>query len=376
MLSIGLLDKPEETKYYDYLLTDPKDAPFASFRFHYRSRRNLRELQLIPPEHSLPSPSISSGRVGLTRSDTKRGFPFQEADSKRFSFDFESLNDTGLDYSQPSTAALNTESRHCRLSDGWGSPHKSPALTPASARTGRVPEPSKAVRDGFPQSYLQRPLPELPRPGILKREASARRTGHARNHSTASTVSITPSLWPYAEDPSTGNDTVELGIAKQVEVRRLHTPPRKSVVGNKRRIESPDSTTMTNYLADSSVSEYDVSHLPSEDSRESLLPSPGNYMATTGSLLERHLSNDSSSPRCQDDLDGAELRTEAGEVPGGDAENDFNRRSREYLVMSESEWIRTTPSPVQSKAHHQWTPRMWSPLPNRRKPIPPTARRA
>lgn len=35
--------------YYDWLLIDPKHSPFATFRFHYRSWKNLHQLNLVPP---------------------------------------------------------------------------------------------------------------------------------------------------------------------------------------------------------------------------------------------------------------------------------------------------------------------------------------
>ncbi|KPM38099.1 hypothetical protein AK830_g8463 [Neonectria ditissima] len=44
----GLLESPEDAYYYDWLLIDPKEYPFVSFRFHYRSWTNLRQLSLVP----------------------------------------------------------------------------------------------------------------------------------------------------------------------------------------------------------------------------------------------------------------------------------------------------------------------------------------
>ncbi|KAM0558143.1 hypothetical protein ACHAPJ_004827 [Fusarium lateritium] len=44
----GLLESPEEARFYDWILIDPKDLPFVSFRFHYRSWSNLRQLSLAP----------------------------------------------------------------------------------------------------------------------------------------------------------------------------------------------------------------------------------------------------------------------------------------------------------------------------------------
>ncbi|KAJ4306471.1 hypothetical protein N0V88_001274 [Collariella sp. IMI 366227] len=46
--SIGLLDRPQDASFYDWHLLDAKDSPFASFRLHYRSLKNLQQLNLIP----------------------------------------------------------------------------------------------------------------------------------------------------------------------------------------------------------------------------------------------------------------------------------------------------------------------------------------
>lgn len=51
MPSGGLIDQPQDSKFYDYHLRDPIDKPFATFKFHYRSWENLVALQLIPVDH-------------------------------------------------------------------------------------------------------------------------------------------------------------------------------------------------------------------------------------------------------------------------------------------------------------------------------------
>ncbi|KAK5995827.1 hypothetical protein PT974_04245 [Cladobotryum mycophilum] len=43
----GLVDRPEDMVYYDWVLDDPTYSPFASFQFHYRSWTYLCELNLI-----------------------------------------------------------------------------------------------------------------------------------------------------------------------------------------------------------------------------------------------------------------------------------------------------------------------------------------
>ena len=60
----GLLDKPQDAKFYDYHLADPKDKPFATFKFHYRSWETLNSQELIPSNYPqqllMPSASIMS----------------------------------------------------------------------------------------------------------------------------------------------------------------------------------------------------------------------------------------------------------------------------------------------------------------------------
>ncbi|KAF4989542.1 hypothetical protein FGRMN_9048 [Fusarium graminum] len=84
----GLLDWPEEACFYDWILADPKEFPFVSFRFHYRSESNLRQLNIAPDPTELedllievsnasaPHPNSSSG---LTKGEPPA--PFSEAEA-------------------------------------------------------------------------------------------------------------------------------------------------------------------------------------------------------------------------------------------------------------------------------------------------------
>ncbi|KAG7288932.1 hypothetical protein NEMBOFW57_005292 [Staphylotrichum longicolle] len=47
-IAIGLLDQPQDACFYDWHLIDAKDSPFVSFRLHYRTWKNLKQLNLIP----------------------------------------------------------------------------------------------------------------------------------------------------------------------------------------------------------------------------------------------------------------------------------------------------------------------------------------
>ncbi|KXJ92791.1 hypothetical protein Micbo1qcDRAFT_173947 [Microdochium bolleyi] len=74
----GILDRPEDTCFYDYHLLDAKDSPYATFLFHYRSMKYLEQLNLIPAlqlrsqssrsdeanyRNHKSTPSINSGRT-------------------------------------------------------------------------------------------------------------------------------------------------------------------------------------------------------------------------------------------------------------------------------------------------------------------------
>ncbi|KAM0237230.1 hypothetical protein ACHAPO_004576 [Fusarium lateritium] len=53
----GLLDSPDEARYYDWILIDPKESPFVTFRFHYRTWSNLYQLSLAPRPQKLDESS-------------------------------------------------------------------------------------------------------------------------------------------------------------------------------------------------------------------------------------------------------------------------------------------------------------------------------
>jgi hypothetical protein len=44
-------ENPQDMKFYDWILVDAKDAPYASFKFHYRNWDQLEALHLIPQNH-------------------------------------------------------------------------------------------------------------------------------------------------------------------------------------------------------------------------------------------------------------------------------------------------------------------------------------
>ncbi|KAJ8121324.1 hypothetical protein ONZ43_g2192 [Nemania bipapillata] len=86
----GLVDNPEDATYYNYYLIDAKDAPYATFCFHYRSMKYLKQLNLVP-------------QLGLDMSPVPRGsFDIQEERSaspvtQQFTFNAASLESQVFD---------------------------------------------------------------------------------------------------------------------------------------------------------------------------------------------------------------------------------------------------------------------------------------
>ena len=144
-----------------------------------------------------------------------------------------------------------------------------PELFPTVPSSMNVPQPSKVQRDAYRESYLQRPLPELPaeEPDRLSRRSSA---ASARS----ATLSITPSLLHYADEASLNPEDIEVGIAQLVQVPLSESGP--SIIQD----EEPNS-------ADYSISDYETSPKSTGDSFLGENLSPGRYLPTTGSGLER-----------------------------------------------------------------------------------------
>ncbi|KAI4594897.1 hypothetical protein LQW54_005579 [Pestalotiopsis sp. IQ-011] len=87
----GLVENPQDATFYDWLLIDAKNAPYASFRFHYRSLKYMLQLNLIPQSESrLLLPRIDSSfsavsvtpinenEVSVTTMTAADGFVFEE----------------------------------------------------------------------------------------------------------------------------------------------------------------------------------------------------------------------------------------------------------------------------------------------------------
>jgi hypothetical protein len=146
-----------------------------------------------------------------------------------------------------------------------------PELFPAIASSLKPPQPSKALRDAYHESYLQRPLPELP---VTEPTRTSRRCSVAS--AVSATLSITPSLLQYVEEGSFNTEEFEVGVAQLVQL-----PLSGSALD-----VAPDKET----AADSSSSDYETSPKSPGDSSLAQKLSPRRYLPTTGSGLERGIA--------------------------------------------------------------------------------------
>lgn len=222
MPSGGLLDKPQDSKFYDWHLKDPKDSPFATFKFHYRTWDNLTSLQLIPDNHPrtlLPaSPSVlclngaSQDLHSKLEEDTDEEEKEVIAHVKR-SMSSMILDDpwlTSVFDDSPERPESNRDHRSAYVVP----PESSPLFSRRSPET-QTSRFSAAVIDkpASPQNswkgYLDRPLPEVPtRNSSLRRQQRPDASTHSRTSSAVSHApSIAPSLLPYL-DRDTGSPEV------------------------------------------------------------------------------------------------------------------------------------------------------------------------
>ncbi|AEO56298.1 hypothetical protein MYCTH_2057586 [Thermothelomyces thermophilus ATCC 42464] len=151
-----------------------------------------------------------------------------------------------------------------------------PELFPVISSNAKVPQPSKALRDAYLESYLQRPLPQLPSEEPNRR--SRRSSAASATSATSATPSITPSLLRDLEEDSLDLEEVDIGIARVVQLAPSESAT--DLVGD-------ENSGSVNY----SVSDYETSPKSQGDSfpvEERM--SPGRYLPTTGSGLDRGIA--------------------------------------------------------------------------------------
>jgi hypothetical protein len=208
-----------------------------------------------------------------------------------------------------------------------------PKILPRTSSSRAIPQPSKALRDATMPAILGRPLPEPPGP-------ESRRSSRSSLRSTC--PSLTPSLANYVDNGNFGDDEVNIGMARTVMTSVpsvVDLPLKKPEVG------------------DGSMSDYDNSPPSTAASQSPTRHSPKKYLSTTGSVLEHDMAQ-FTSPIVQDSP-----RTVQSRLPISASEStllsDPMVSQLSTLSISESEWMRRTPSPVDRKpASRLWSPKL------------------
>ncbi|TLD19566.1 hypothetical protein PspLS_09544, partial [Pyricularia sp. CBS 133598] len=247
VLSDGLVDRPEEAAYYDYHLYDPKEAPFATFDFHYRSWQNLRQLHIIPQEElqafasttddTFDSSDLEStkpvweeleefgGGVHKKRQQTHTQHSRSSSAPRVSTYMLVDEDSSIFDYPHIDGTAASTVKRRNSFAARNYQLNSPPQLEPPTTASfsNRIPQPSKALRDSTACEFLmRRPLPELPPPDLIDDvdpRISRGSIATSRRSSVSSRApSITPSLLPYIDGESFVSESFELGVAKGVEL--------------------------------------------------------------------------------------------------------------------------------------------------------------
>ncbi|KAI1371490.1 hypothetical protein F4677DRAFT_435348 [Hypoxylon crocopeplum] len=333
-LSGGLVDNPQDATFYEYHLEDARDSPYATFYFHYRSVKYLEQLNIIPQNETRLRP-VSIGSCNSSISNPAISPPA----ACQFVFGVESLNTPVFYNSIRTTSVAVPELSQAHSLEEYIL--KSPPELPPARPTDVAPEKPKQVRGDLDMAeLLQRPLPELPK--VHLRQAS-------EESLRSNCPSLTPSLKRYAKSEDFENEEIRLSIAQHVVI------PSESM----QALELGGMN--THDQEDTSFSDYAASPTSSDTSESPALPSPNGYLPTTGSVLERQLSQfgspiAQSSPKAK-----AKLPPSRSE---GDLGGDMHIASADTLKLTESEWLRRSPSPP--RRQDKLLRRLWSPRPQQR----------
>lgn len=216
-----------------------------------------------------------------------------------------------------------------------------PKLSPLTPSNGAIPEPCKFPREGIVGNILHRPLPDLP-------------VTRSRQNSTASLrsncPSLTPSLMQYVDGDEFDREEIELVTAQPVLI------PSESMQALE--LEHGNDSKLSNL----SQSDYAASLDSTEASPSPERPSPESYLPTTGSVLERHLTEFESPVAQSSPARGrVKMRTLVEERAQSEDENDSHA---DTMDLTEAEWLRHSPSPLRRKSG--CVERLWSPRPDKR----------
>jgi hypothetical protein len=230
---VGLVENPQDMKYFEWVLVDPKDLPYATFFFHYRTLDYLQSHQLV--SHSHTRTLLHSGS-SLDHLQVPQEAPMnKDGDDSEVDDDLSFL----LDGFVKSTAKIKAP-RHPTIFDDGSNGGMHPGsrvreedcdpdfqllededvLKQFRALCSRSPVTSSSV-DGW---KYERPLPELPvrRLSLDICSSSAGHVDHSRKSSTSSGgIPVTPTLLPWL-DRGSNNSSPEhfIGVATTEHIPR------------------------------------------------------------------------------------------------------------------------------------------------------------
>ncbi|KAI0157344.1 hypothetical protein GGR57DRAFT_500964 [Xylariaceae sp. FL1272] len=327
----GLVDNPQDATYYNYYLLDPKDEPYATFLFHYRSMKWLQQLSLIPQRGLSPSPAplspvtnVGSREVSAAKTSSRLSRPFDF-------YNHSNQSSPNADISHDDSIKQFFDGKAREHPESVFEDHFQDNLVDApegslNALTYTVPKSEQRVAS----LQLYRPLPEIP-PRSLSRPSS---TSSLRSNCP----SLTPSLARYVDSEDFENEEIRLSTARPMVI----SPSMQALqLGDDKDEEN-------------SGSDYADSPGSAGSCHSSKLPSPEGYIATTGSTLERHM-NQFDSPAAFSTPTRGRSKTRKQLEP-----------SSSTLSLTEAEWLKHTPSPPCQK--RKGTPRLWSPRPGSKSP--------
>ncbi|CAL3972005.1 unnamed protein product [Diplocarpon coronariae] len=393
MPSGGLLERPQDAKFYDWHLKDPKENPFVTFKFHYRSWDSLTNLQLIPENH--PRTLISSPSdyfLTAVAPDLQTEFEEdvenerQKEEQLKPSLSSAIVGDPWLTSVFDDSPERPTNRRDKKRSD-FGVPLVRGSPEPSMSKFS-VAVIDKPISPKQSPPWLGRPLPEIPSRDSSStslrrhlRKYSVASVSHSRTSSGMSHApSIAPSLLQELDRDSLSPEPPILGVAELVDVYspNPHHP-------------SP-SLSPSDFPPVPSASPFKGSPLPSASSKSSkrrgIASPPVTSLFSMQNVNVRRsrlspgtrLSKPSTSSQNQSLTPDSPCPAPSGppkqtfstlSLFSGDASPDAEQSSfsgqTTSLSLSESEWMCRTPSPVKTLPRFSSLHKMWSPgLQNRK----------
>ncbi|KAI1482929.1 hypothetical protein F4774DRAFT_254026 [Daldinia eschscholtzii] len=333
----GLVNNPQDATFYEYHLEDARDSPYATFCFYYRSVQYLDQQNLIPKYEARIQPASIISR-NSSSPDFRGGYARVTSSQpvRQSSFDAESLDDSVFnDHTRPVSMATSDPSEVPE--PGEYSLRSPPHLATTHPSVTNVEETDKVKKTALLAKLLQRPLPELPK-------TSSRQTSKSSLRSNC--PSLTPSLKLYANSEEFENEEIKLGTARSIVL-----PSASANV-----LELRDVNSYKRDDGDSS-SDYATSLDSTETSDSPVLPSPTGYVPTTGSVLERQLDQFDSPIAQSSPKSKAKLPLSKSQA---NLLSDMSFPDLDKLKVTESEWLRQTPSPLRHNSRlgkHLWSPR-------------------